>query len=309
MLYPGHWVEIRQPNEILATLDAAGTLEGLPFMPEMLRHCGQRRQVLLCGERTCVHPPQMPFRRLEDCLVLEGLRCDGSAHAGCQLGCMMFWREAWLKPVEGPGTEPPPQPPPAAGTLSVHPGPDPEVFFCQATELPRISRAGVPIWRPGQYLGFLRRRTFSAFELAAVFLRMVRGFLQRRVTRFRLRGKPPLPGEGPLGLVPGQWVEVKSHIEILRTLDASGKHKGMTFAGEMADFCGRFLRVQDRVERIMDEGRGRIREVRDTVILENAICDRYLGCARNMPFLWREAWLRPCPPRVRSGDGPGAGRS
>ena len=28
---------------------------------------------------------------------LEGLRCDGEAYGGCQAGCLMFWKEAWLK--------------------------------------------------------------------------------------------------------------------------------------------------------------------------------------------------------------------
>ena len=27
---------------------------------------------------------------------LEDLRCDGSAHGGCQAGCLLYWKEAWL---------------------------------------------------------------------------------------------------------------------------------------------------------------------------------------------------------------------
>ncbi len=30
-------------------------------------------------------------------VLLEGIRCDGSGHGGCQAGCMIFWKEAWLK--------------------------------------------------------------------------------------------------------------------------------------------------------------------------------------------------------------------
>ena len=26
-------------------------------------------------------------------------RCDGSAHGGCQASCLLFWKDAWLKPV------------------------------------------------------------------------------------------------------------------------------------------------------------------------------------------------------------------
>src|SRR5262249_4423538 len=31
--------------------------------------------------------------------VLLETRCDGSAHGGCQAGCTILWKEAWLKPV------------------------------------------------------------------------------------------------------------------------------------------------------------------------------------------------------------------
>src|SRR5947199_387492 len=41
----GDWVEILSKNEILATLDSNGRLEGLPFMPQMLKFCGRRFQV------------------------------------------------------------------------------------------------------------------------------------------------------------------------------------------------------------------------------------------------------------------------
>jgi hypothetical protein len=34
----GELVEVRSEEEILATLDANGDREGLPFMPEMLRY-------------------------------------------------------------------------------------------------------------------------------------------------------------------------------------------------------------------------------------------------------------------------------
>jgi hypothetical protein len=37
---PGDLVEVKTPDEILATLDADGTLDRLPFMPEMVpRRC------------------------------------------------------------------------------------------------------------------------------------------------------------------------------------------------------------------------------------------------------------------------------
>jgi hypothetical protein len=41
-------------------------------------------------------------RHLPDGVHLEH-RCDGQSYGGCQAGCMMFWKEAWLKPVDEPG--------------------------------------------------------------------------------------------------------------------------------------------------------------------------------------------------------------
>ena len=41
-LRPGDLIEVRAPEEILQTLDAEGTLDQLPFMPEMLGFCGRR---------------------------------------------------------------------------------------------------------------------------------------------------------------------------------------------------------------------------------------------------------------------------
>ena len=47
----GQLVEVRSLSEILATLDAAGTLDGMPFMPEMVRYCGQTLQGLSPGRQ------------------------------------------------------------------------------------------------------------------------------------------------------------------------------------------------------------------------------------------------------------------
>ena len=44
-LRAGDLVEVRSLKEILATLDSAGTLEGMPFMQEMVRYCGKRFRV------------------------------------------------------------------------------------------------------------------------------------------------------------------------------------------------------------------------------------------------------------------------
>ena len=72
-------------------------------MPEMLGFCGKRYPGQ--GART----QGLRHRRLAvsadgERVHLEELRCDGSAHGGCQAGCLLYWKEPWLvrlEPQEG----------------------------------------------------------------------------------------------------------------------------------------------------------------------------------------------------------------
>ena len=95
----GEVVSVRSLNEILATLDRDGKLEGLPFMPEMAQFCGATFTVHRRAEKTCVEGVGM--RGLRGTVFLAGLRCDGSAHGGCERRCLLFWKEAWLKRADG----------------------------------------------------------------------------------------------------------------------------------------------------------------------------------------------------------------
>src|SRR5258708_29124462 len=92
----GDWVEVRSKEEILQTLDSKGQLDGMPFMPEMFQFCSQRFQVYKRAHKTC--DPDFRSRSIHDAVHLE-TRCDGQAHGGCQAGCLLFWKEAWLKPI------------------------------------------------------------------------------------------------------------------------------------------------------------------------------------------------------------------
>src|ERR1700675_2625516 len=98
-LRAGDWVEVRNADEIVATLDERGRLDALPFMPEMLQYCGRRFRVFKSAHKTCDTIEQYKGRRMTSAVHLEGLRCDGAAHGGCQAGCLLFWKEAWLERV------------------------------------------------------------------------------------------------------------------------------------------------------------------------------------------------------------------
>ena len=81
---PGDLVEVKTPDEIVGTLDAAGTTHLLPFMPEMVEFCGKRFHVVGPARRLCISGPHEYGTMLEfetpDVVLLDGLRCSGAAH-------------------------------------------------------------------------------------------------------------------------------------------------------------------------------------------------------------------------------------
>ena len=97
-LRPGDWVEIKSKEEILNSLDARGQMEGLPFMPQMFQYCGQKFTVYKRAHKTCDTVNQTGGRRLADAVHLD-LRCDGQSYGGCQAACLIFWKDAWLRPI------------------------------------------------------------------------------------------------------------------------------------------------------------------------------------------------------------------
>jgi hypothetical protein len=101
-VHAGDWVQVRSAEEILRTLDKNGRLEGLPFMPQMFRYCGQSFRVHSSAYKTCdTVSGRYRGRRLPDAVHLD-IRCDGQAYGGCQAACLIFWKTAWLKPGERP---------------------------------------------------------------------------------------------------------------------------------------------------------------------------------------------------------------
>src|SRR5690606_21255463 len=66
----GDWVEVRSAAEILATLDLAGDLEHLPFMPEMLRFAGRRFRIESVAHKTCDTVNRTGGRRLTNTVHL-----------------------------------------------------------------------------------------------------------------------------------------------------------------------------------------------------------------------------------------------
>ena len=200
-LRAGEWVEIRSKAEILATLDEQGRLDGLPFMPEMLAFCGQRVRVYKVAHKTCDTIKTYTNRHMPDAVHLEGLRCDGAAHGGCQARCLLFWKEAWLRRVPGRDAQ--------TSVLQQNAAsPDPstivnlerhtrqidpisnaatELYSCQAVAL-RDSTTPLHWYDPRHYLADLRSRNVRFWVLVkyvayAVFRAMLRRLGRDLATR------------------------------------------------------------------------------------------------------------------------------
>jgi len=95
-LRAGDWVQVKSKTEILKTLDRNARFEGMPFMPEMFTFCGKRFRVYKRAHKTCDTVFPIRGRRLQGTVHLE-TRCTGEAHGGCEAGCLIFWKETWLK--------------------------------------------------------------------------------------------------------------------------------------------------------------------------------------------------------------------
>ena len=317
----GDVVEVRSAPEILATLDADGTLDGVPFMPEMIHHIGRRHTVSRRVDKICNQIDRTGSRRMRDTVFLADLRCDGSGHGGCQAACRVYWKDAWLRRVDDRPEVVEPRADDVAElarlaqattrTMRERDGEQVEVWRCQATDALRFSERLKTSSMP-QYWRELRNGNFGVLR----FLRLlVRGFAMEVASRVGLLKPLPLHGPGsedpsaaPPGVRPGDLVQVRSAAEIKATLDDKGHNRGLSFDREMLPYCGRTLRVTDRVDRIIDEKTGRMLKIpKDSLILEGAVCsgERTPGCwfcPREIYPFWREAWVRPAeqPDRVDS---------
>ena len=340
----GDWVEVRSKGEILSTLDGDGRLDGMPFMPEMFAFCGKRFQVYKRAHKTCDTVFPVRGRRVDRAVHLD-TRCDGSAHGGCQAGCLIFWKEAWLKTVNGKFAKVPAtnasKCAPSGGcsestvwnhvqTLDEHGA---TKYVCQATQLP-YATSNLDWWEFSQYVEDYTSGNVSLWRMLCGGIYFIVHWLQQagigvgRPLRwfydqfYFLWGGAPFPRKtgkiphgqstpaGTLDLQPGELVRIKSHDEILKTLDTSSRNRGLYFDAEEVPYCGGTYRVLRRVERIVNERTGKMRHMKTPgIILDNVICEsRYsecrLFCPRSIYAYWREIWLerveaKPSDPHAR----------
>ena len=343
-LHAGDWVEVRSKEEILNTLDSNGQLEKLPFMPPMLKYCGKRFRVYKRAHKTCDTVNDYKGRRMHATVHLEGLRCHGEAHEGCQALCLLYWKESWLKKVPGPvGNAPQEGRRPAKvgsgcneeqlwNSTKLPGNPENPTYVCQATQVPAATSA-LPWWHMRQYVEDYTSGNETIWQMFKVFCfisyynisrmgiglgRPMRWFYDRFQSAVgglpypRKTGNVPAGQRTPtatLNLQPGELVRVKSYEEVLATLDADNKNRGLYFDAEVVPYCGKVFRVVTPVSKIINERTSKMIRMRDSVILENVVCQsRYsnnrLFCPRALYQFMREIWLeRVSPAEIEASNG------
>ena len=307
----GNWVEVRQKKEILATLDEKGQVEGLPFMPEMFAYCGQRFRVYKRAHKTCDTVNDYKARRMNGAVHLDGVRCNGASHGGCQAGCLIFWKEIWLRGVsdfDAGGENKSKQlvekseksirgcteAEVEANATILKDGVDGPTYVCQATQLPSATEP-LPWWQLRQYIEDYVAGNVRLGAMVGGFAYMSYGWLINLgiglgeplrwlydvFQRFHgglphpnRRGRVPVgerTPEGKLDLQPGEWIRVKSYDEILATCTRNRKNRGLSFDVEMVPYCGGTFQVLKRVNRIVDERTGRMLEIKTPSIILDGV--------------------------------------
>lgn len=322
-------VVVRSKEEILATLDENGALDGMPFMPEMFQYCGQELAVGAVAHKTCDTAMRTRGRKLDRTVHLDGVRCDGRAHGGCDAECLIFWKEEWLRPVSAEAGKAGPQaslPRPrctearvgqlARAQESVSGSPR---YRCQATELFAASRP-LPWWnvhqffldvvtgneRLGDVLRILLLNAIYRLRLLPAGFRVWSALYERVHHALTGRAGPFVLGTISVGqptpvatcdLRSGEMVRIKPAAEIAATLNERNNNRGMWFGPESVPYCGGTFRVRKRINRIVNERTGEMLELKTPCVsLDNVTCrghysDARFFCPRQIMPYWREIWL------------------
>ncbi|HEV2637801.1 MAG TPA: hypothetical protein VGX23_21790 [Actinocrinis sp.] len=86
---------IRSLAEIQATLDAHGTLDGVPFHPAMADYAGTRHTEPIAVEHHALPGWIRPSG--EQWYLFDSLRCNGEpVEGGCDRRCALLWHKSWL---------------------------------------------------------------------------------------------------------------------------------------------------------------------------------------------------------------------
>ena len=328
-------MQVRSKEEILATLDANGRLDELPFMPEMLTYCGARMMVGKRAHKTCDPALGIGGRKMANTVHLSNIRCNGAAHDGCEAG-MPDLLEGSLAEADRARQPANAQRAVAAALASragctedvLHssirippaPGETEPTYVCQNTQI-KFATQPLPWWDVRQYVEDytsgnvpLSRACRSACCIrsggplpkpASVSARRCAGSTISSSARSAARpirsGRTACPRARrcrarTLDLQAGEMVRVKPYKDILKTLDSTYRNRGLYFDAEMVPFTEREYEVERRQKQIIDEAPARWSASRPT-----RSSSRMPSAKRATRFAAASARARSIPIGARSG--------
>lgn len=304
-LRAGELVEIRSREEILATLDNKGELDSLPFMPEMEASCSTKARVFRRVDKIFDWILLSGLRRMRDTVILEGLRCDGCHHGGCQADCPTLWKEAWLRRVSAKHESKSSQVAASASSLvdlrqfttRIDAATSEVRFVCQLSRMPEAT-SPTPWHSPRNHLrelfdGNIRISPYFTYIAILLFNGVQRRFGGARFP-FQAVSQLQVTPHAVLNLQPGELVKVKAKLEIEKTLDANFKNRGLWFDKEMTRFCGGEYRVRARVDRQIDERSGKMIAFKTPCITLEGVTatgEYFEFAPLDERIYWREIWL------------------
>ena len=302
-LRPGDQVVVRNLDEILATLDATGALDGLPFMPEMIVFCGRRATVFRRVDKIHDWIHRAGLKRVHGVVQLDDARCTGEAHGGCESNCRLRWKEAWLRREDAAdrASERRPQPsftPTHLYQLARRDAADGRVtYMCQATELATGAEpvaSGDPRHIVRDFAtGNVRLRVLLSGVGVACFNWIQKKRGAAAFPFLDLSTSVGSPTES-LGLEPGDLVRVRSKEQIARTLNNQSRNRGLYFDPEMLRHCGGDYVVRAVLHRVIAERTGELK----TMSIPSIVLEGVRSTGENVGFsaedehvFWREIWL------------------
>lgn len=104
-LKPGEWIEVKAPDEIAATITPDGFNRGMRYDMEMLKYSGKRYRVQMRINKLINEKNGKMVGMKTSCIQLENVFCRAELtekRLGCPRASSTYWREIWLKRVDGP---------------------------------------------------------------------------------------------------------------------------------------------------------------------------------------------------------------
>lgn len=305
-LLVGDTVRVKSLAAIRATLDANACLDGLPFMDEMATLCDKTLRVYRVVDKIYDYGRSRLMRRLDNCVLLVDMRCDGSAHAGCEAACYLIWKAAWLDAVAPlPITRPPQQ---------THEGAIAESsdarLSCQYTQLTDASQSMRQLSLHGLFGPLVVGNVTPSAFLVAAATSCFNAFQSWRGGADY--PSKPIPGDDKSirgeTLRSGDWVRIKLPAELARAMDRNSKNRGLWFDRDMLKLAGQVYRVRNRIDKIIDINSGRMISMKTPCIALEGVhtSGEFQNFGEQHDFMyWRETWLNRLTPSAGHGAAPG----